>query len=50
MLQQHGASGTTADVDALQSILNNINVQHQNKQGDGQRLPPIWNFFSHNAC
>ena len=39
MLRQHGASGTHAEVDALNSILNNINVQTKNQGGN--LLPPI---------
>jgi len=30
ILRQHNASGTAAEVDALNSILNNINVQTKN--------------------
>ena len=40
MLRQHGANGTHAEVDALNSILNNINVQTKNNQGSNM-LPPI---------
>ena len=32
VLQSHGAAGTSAEVDALNSILNNINVQTKNNQ------------------
>ena len=31
VLKNHGASGTAAEVEALNSILNNINVQTKNK-------------------
>lgn len=43
ILQQHGASGTAAEVDALNSILNNINVQTKNNNNYQQSntLPPI---------
>jgi len=41
ILNKHNAGGSAAEVDALNSILNNINVQTKNQQyGDG-RLPPI---------
>ena len=35
VLRQHGASGTAAEVDALNSILNNINVQTKNQYHQG---------------
>jgi hypothetical protein len=51
VLRQHGASGSAEEVDALHSILNNINVQTKNIGGtyrsnmrtsnDTGRLPPI---------
>jgi len=31
VLRAHGAAGTAAEVDALNSILNNINVQTKNQ-------------------
>lgn len=34
VLQEHGASGSAVEVDALHSILNNINVQQPMKQGN----------------
>ena len=33
ILRQHGAQGSASDVDALSSILNNINVQTKNQHG-----------------
>lgn len=33
VLKQHGAAGSAAEVEALNSILNNINVQTKNSQG-----------------
>lgn len=45
VIQQHGAStNATGDIDALHSILNNINVQTKNHGGSNQydgKLPPI---------
>jgi len=51
VLRAHGASGTASEVEALHSILNNINVQTKNNYAQGNyrtnaqqnegRLPPI---------